>query len=252
MTSWVEDHGSIEAISPVDATVIRLDIRAPGVTRSIRPGQFVMLRPTESPWLPRAMAPVNWNKTQGVLSFYVRILGPGTQFFRHLTPGASVLVTGPLGQPILLDHGPWALIGRGVGATPLLPIAQVLAQQGEEVRTYLSARTRNLVIEPHAFESSGSVYLHTDATHLGGLVTDSFVAHLQAGWRPRQVLVSGSHRLRQVVWEQSHRWSFHAAVFVEEKMACGLGWCKGCAIGRHWQLLCIEGPTLSLDEVMSS
>lgn len=250
MTAWVEESGHIDTIEILDASVVRMDVIAPTVAQSLQPGQFIMVRPPSAPWLPRAMAPFRWDSMTGRLTLYIRILGLGTQMLSQLHVHDPIVITGPLGQPLLLGRGPWALIGRGVGATPLWPIAQALSQRGEEVRVYLSARTPQVLLEPADFKKWGQVYCHTDSTDPHGRITQIFATHLKAGWRPQQVLVSGARRLQEDVWRAAQQWPFHAAVFVEEKMACGVGWCKGCAFGPRRQLLCVDGPALPLDEVM--
>lgn len=250
MISWVEEIGQIESITRLDHTVARLEIIAPTAASSLHPGQFIMMRPVQASFLPRAMAPFRWDEATGRLTVFIRVLGPGTQAMAQLNPGDEVMIVGPLGRKLELGQGPWALIGRGVGTTPLWHIARALHEQHEDIRIYLSSRNTHLLLEPQSFEKFGTVYCHTDQDDPSGRITQLFSEHLTRGWRPRQVMVSGSRRLHRDVAYAQKQWSFSASVFVEEKMACGIGWCKGCATGQKWRLLCTEGPTIPLQEVI--
>lgn len=226
-----------------------MTLHAPEIVKNARAGQFVMVvTGAGGPFLPRAMAPIRFYGEQ--MEIYYRVVGEGTQQMAKARPGEHLDVIGPLGTPFEPVSGPLALIGRGVGMTPLLPIAQEARRKGMEVRTYLSARDPALLLRIADFGQPGEVFVHTDDRSPGDLVTDLFAGHLSQGWRPSVVVVSGAHRLMRALRDVKVQYGFSAWAFVEEKMACGIGWCKGCAIGPQFHLICQDGPALPLEEVV--
>ncbi|MCY0908267.1 MAG: FAD-binding oxidoreductase [Sulfobacillus thermotolerans] len=245
--SWVREMATVSSCVHLDDTVARLEIDSPEVARAMKPGQFVMVRPEQSSLLPRAMAPSEWDPEKGRVILYIRIVGPGTQALSALQPGDRLMVIGPLGTPVWPEEGAWALLGRGVGITPLLPMAKELGRRGHDVRIYLSARAQHLLLEADAFAEMGPVTCHVDGQGASS-VSLAFIKDLQDGYRPRRVLVCGSRRLTAQVAAWQGVYGYEASVFLEEKMACGIGWCKGCATGPEWHLLCVDGPTRPIEE----
>ncbi|MDA8194060.1 MAG: hypothetical protein M0Z53_08695 [Thermaerobacter sp.] len=226
-----------------------MTLEAPDAVPKAQAGQFFMVvTGSGGPFLPRAMAPVRFYEQH--MDIYYRVVGEGTQQMARAQAGDNLDVIGPLGTPFAVRPGPLALIGRGVGMTPLLPIAERARSQGESVRTYLSARSSPLLLELAGFQQQGAVFVHTDDQAPGELVTDRLARHLAEGWRPSVVVVSGAHRLMRAVRDLELRYGFSAWAFVEEKMACGIGWCQGCAIGPQFRLICQDGPALPLAEVV--
>lgn len=246
--SWLQEPARVVTRTQLDETVTVLLLNAPRIAEMIVPGQFVMLHPPTSPYLPRAMAPLSWDSRTGILSIVVRIVGPGTRELQALAPGDEVDITGPLGTALPFAPGPWALVGRGVGIAPLLPWAHALAAANQEVRFYLSARRRDLLLAEQEFRELGQLTRHLDEEKTGHLVTDDLLRDMENGWKPEQILVCGSRRLTEGTVEIQRRFPVNASVLLEEKMACGIGWCKGCASGEQWALLCVDGPTRPLIE----
>ncbi len=241
--TWLQEQARVIANAPLDDTVIVLTLLSPRIAAVVAAGQFLMLHPPTSPYLPRAMAPLSWDVQTGQVAIVVRIVGPGTRELQGLKVGDALNVTGPLGQPLQVTPGPWALVGRGVGIAPLLPWALALRAANQEVRFYLSARRRSLLLAEDTFRSLGCLASQVDNEQPGHLVTDDLVDDIAHGWVPRQILVCGSQRLIRGVADIQTRHSISAGALLEEKMACGIGWCKGCASGENWALLCVDGPT---------
>ncbi|GAB3686867.1 iron-sulfur cluster-binding protein [Saccharopolyspora tripterygii] len=69
--------------------------------------------------------------------------------------------------------------------------------------------------------------------------------------RPQQILTSGSERLTRLAPELAARWHAGAQVSIEAHMACGLGYCHGCAAGdggsaHDAPLVCRDGPVFGV------
>lgn len=65
--------------------------------------------------------------------------------------------------------------------------------------------------------------------------------------------VCGSWRLTRAAEEIGASNGFPAYVFLESKMGCGIGYCKGCPTrlrrGGGYKLVCVEGPVFPAREV---
>jgi dihydroorotate dehydrogenase electron transfer subunit len=255
-TSWRIEDGIVCENTIIGVDIGRMVVEAPEVTRAARPGQFAMVRSWETePLLPRAMAPLTYDVSSGRMEIFYKIKGPGTQAMARTRVGATAHVTGPLGQPILegFDGRNVALIGRGVGITPLLPLAKHIVSTGGTVRSYLSARTRAYLFGFDEFEALGPVHARVDDE--GGrddLVTDALAKYCREH-RVDAAYVCGSKRLTRATDELGAEHAFPGYVFLEEKMGCGIGFCKGCPVrlrnGGGYKLVCTEGPIFSTREV---
>lgn len=255
-TSWQIEDGIVCENTIVGSDIGRMVVEAPEVTRTSRPGQFAMVRSWETePLLPRAMAPLTYDVSSGRMEIFYKIKGPGTRAMARTRAGAAAHVTGPLGQPILerFDGRNVALIGRGVGITPLLPLAKHIVSTGGTVRSYLSARIRTYLFGFDEFEALGPVHARVDNEGgRGDLVTDALAKHCREH-RVDAAYVCGSRRLTRATDELGADHAFPGYVFLEEKMGCGIGYCKGCPVrlrnGGGYKLVCTEGPIFSTREV---
>lgn len=257
--TWLVEDGIIRENGILDSgpgDIGRVVIEAPKVTRAARPGQFVMVRGWETdPLLPRAMAPLSYDVASGRMEIFYRIKGPGTEALARSRAGDVAHVTGPLGRPVLdsFDQRNVALVGRGVGITPLLPLAEHVVRTGGTVRSYLSARTRAYLFGQVELSDLGPVHAVVDDENgKGRMVTDALVEYCRENCID-EVYVCGSQRLTRVVDELGASRGFPAHVFLEEKMACGIGYCKGCPVrlrGRAgYKLVCTDGPLFPTREV---
>lgn len=245
MAEWTSGTGEIVFQRRLSPDVARMGIRIdPRDAARFQPGQFYMVRTWEGePLLPRAMAPIAV-QAEGLVDIVYRVVGEGTRHMWDSPVGGACHLIGPLGRPFAPTGGSVALVGRGVGITPLLPIARQVHGRGGRVLTYLSARTPGLLLDIEAFRALGDLQLHTDAQAPGRLVTESLLQRVRSGERIDTVVVAGSRRLRQEVARLAAQDGLAAWEFVEEKMACGTGFCKGCAVGSRLDLLCQVGPAI--------
>jgi dihydroorotate dehydrogenase electron transfer subunit len=253
---WLVEDGLVLDNMLVGPDMGRIIIEAPRVTEAARAGHFVMIRAWEGePLLPRAMAPLRYAPEQGWMEVYYRIKGSGTVAMSRASKGAPVHVSGPLGVPITQSfYGKTvALVGRGVGITPLLPLAEHVLDTGGRVRAYLSSRTRDYLFGYERFREIGEVSRQVDDEDGGGFrVTDSLVRGSEDG-RVDAIYVCGSRRLLRHAHEIGARREIPAYVFLEEKMGCGTGFCKGCPVrlrnGKGYRLVCTDGPLFSTGEI---
>lgn len=253
---WQVEDGLVLENSLVGSDIGRMLVRAPEITSTARPGQFLMIRCWEGePLLPRAMAPLSYDTVSGNVEIFYRIMGPGTEAMAHASAGAIAHLTGPLGQPISdrFENQTVALVGRGVGITPLLPLAKHIVATGGGVVSYLSARTSSYLFGSDEFRALGPVKSRADDEGFADQMVTSLLEETCETRRVDAAYVCGSRRLIQHATSIGDRFGFPTYVFLEEKMGCGIGYCKGCPIRLRdrdeYRLVCTDGPLFSAKEV---
>ncbi|MDX3107930.1 hypothetical protein ACIBO5_02685 [Nonomuraea angiospora] len=238
-----------------------LRLEAPSIARSAAAGQFVMLTAAREdeggPVLPRPMAIYRRDAEAGVIDIIYGVVGAGTRRLATFLPGERMLVVGPLGQGFQIEPRTkrMLLIGRGIGTCSLTTLAQDHAETGVEIIAVSSGRDDDSVIGGALYREyrAGAVYEVTDAA--GSSSVDHLYARLTVdldGDPPQQIMICGSHRLTELARALGERWQAGVQVSLEAHMACGLGYCHGCATGtrsgpEESPLICKDGPVFWLD-----
>lgn len=222
------------------------------------PGQFVMLgilpegpRLLRRPFsIHRRIAPPDG--PAGIELLY-RVVGATTRAMAALGPGAQVDLIGPLGRGFAVpgDARRVILAAGGVGAAPILFLAETLAARGPVagLRVFLGGRGRADVLCREDFERLGlPVTVTTDDGSLGDrcLVTEPLTLAAAAS-PPEMICACGPPGMLRCVAELAAARSIPCQVSIETLMACGLGACLGCAValrGRpaRYRHACVDGP----------
>jgi dihydroorotate dehydrogenase electron transfer subunit len=247
-----------------DTFLVRLD--APELAKSIRPGQFLMIRFGQStdPLLGRPFALYDTvldeaGQPIGIDVVYL-VVGKLTWLLSQLGPGDTVEVWGPLGNgfpdPVASKHV--GLVAGGIGQTPFLAqVRELLGQRGyggqtprrrvQKVSLYYGVRTAELAAGVEDFRQAGAeVHLASNDGSLGfhGLVTQLLLKqplpeHL-FGCGPEPML----HALAHLAQERG----VPCHLSLETPMACGIGVCFSCVTpvrtseGWDYKRVCVEGP----------
>jgi dihydroorotate dehydrogenase electron transfer subunit len=237
-----------------------LRLHAPSVARTARPGQFVMItvaRPGEQgPVLPRPMAVYRRDPAAGTLDVVYGVVGEGTRRLASRRVRERLLVVGPLGQGFRVRRttSRVLLVGRGIGTCSLTTVAQDLAGTGTEVVAVTSARNADSLVGEDLYRALGAHAVHavTDADGSSGVpvLRARLLAALDAT-PPHQIMTCGSRRLTRLCRELGARWGAEVQVSLEAHMACGVGYCHGCATGTRGgpeesPLICRDGPVFRL------
>jgi dihydroorotate dehydrogenase electron transfer subunit len=244
----------------------RLRLAAPKLARAIRPGQFVMLRPTRTtdPLLGRPFALYDTVLDTGgapiAVDIVYLVVGKVTGLLADLKPGDEVAAWGPLGNgfPTLsnLDHV--GLVAGGIGQTPFLAYARELfgtrgyggrlpRKGAERVSLYYGVRSADWAAGVDDFRAAGAeVHLASDDGSLGyhGFVTQL----LERQSPPAHLLGCGPEPMLRALAAQARAWSVPCHVSLETPMACGVGICFSCVTavetpeGIDYRRVCVEGP----------
>lgn len=242
-----------------------LTLVAPGVAERFRPGTAVALRhPGDgSGSVLRRTLPIFTARPIGAYGGTIELALPGGHEFDDLgaLPAGSTLdLVGPVGRPFALPKEPVAttLVGDGVDAAPLFPLAARLRERGCEVHVLLGAATETGlfgVLEARRAAKTVTVCTQDGSVGIRGGAGDVLPDLLRrtgtdvvyaAG--PPAVL----HRVAAAA-EDHGAWS-QALVMVT--MPCGTGACGGCVVPvvgedglTRMVRGCAEGPVFRGDRV---
>ena len=226
-----------------------LTLSAPGIAREVRPGQFVMLRPSAGadPLLPRAFSVYNAEPQPGRISVLYRVVGRGTERLQLCAAGQPVQTWGPLGNRFSAPAGRRvALVGGGVGVPPLVFLAASLRGSDLDVTALIGASTSDFLIGVADLERAGAaVQTSTDDGSLGhhGYVTDLLARYLDRG--DAAIYACGPMPMLAAVDRLVRERGRPAELALEAPMACGVGACLGCTVpraGGGYARVCTDGP----------
>ncbi|MFG1951105.1 hypothetical protein [Micromonospora sp. NPDC048830] len=246
--------------APLSPTIFRLVLRVPRICLAAQAGQFVMISVPEvagSPiQLPRPMAIHRRRASSGDIEVVYNVHGRGTDALSRARAGDVLLVTGPLGRGFDLSSSAESLllIGRGIGVCSFMTLVEDATHAGIASTLVLSARSDNRVIgRDDCAELGAKAITVTDVD--GSSSVEALDRRLDAEFDdlpPGLIVVCGSTRLAGLAMTLAARWNVPLQVSLEAHMACGLGYCHGCAVpgtadpSREGPLVCSDGPVFQL------
>ena len=236
--------------------IFELYIRCPAIAESVKPGQFVLLRPDGFP-LRRPIAVCESEPYDGIVRFVIGIRGDGTEKLAALSEGDWVDVMGPLGNGFTIGQNTKAVfLGGGLGVPPLLEAAK---RCGPGARAILGFRTGNEAILAEEFLQNGvPTILMTEDGSKGwrGLVTDALEECLEGGALDA-VYACGPAGMLKKAADAAARKNIRCQVLLEERMGCGVGACHVCVCkmkapggGTALSRVCTDGPVFDAEKVV--
>ena len=241
--------------------VVELVIEAPMIARSRRAGHFVMVRVDEhSERMPLTIADADIEA--GTITLVVQRIGVSSTKLVALEVGDEVHnLVGPLGKATTIKRfGTVVCACGGVGAAPMLPIAQALKQAGNRVITVLAARTAELVILREQLAAvSDEVIVMTDDGSLGqkGLVTTGVEQVIQREQVDKCITI-GPAIMMKFVALTTKKYNIPTEASLNTIMVDGTGMCGACrvTVGGKTKFVCVDGPefdahAVDFDEMLS-
>ncbi len=234
--------------------VARLEVEAPLIARSRRPGHFVIVIVDEKgERIPLTIADADIER--GTITLVVQAVGESTAKICALNEGDCLHdVVGPLGQATKIAKvGTVVCCGGGVGVAPLLPIIKAMKQAGNRVVSVLAARTRDLIIlEKQVAEYSDEVIVMTDDGSYGtkGLVTDG-VEQVLRREKVDEVVTIGPAVMMKFVSLLTKKYGVPTICSLNTIMVDGTGMCGACRVtvdGRV-RFVCVDGPEFDAHKV---
>lgn len=221
----------------------------------LAPGQFVHINCGHSRLLrrPISVATCQSDTPDDGVSIVFQVRGEGTRWLAKRQAGDRVNVLGLLGNGFsMIPNGRYLLAGGGIGVPPLYGCAQYAGGRAQAV---LGFRSKELAIMEELFENTcEGVSLCTDDGSLGtkGFVHQKVAEILDKDKDFTAVLACGPKPMLKGVAEAAARYGVPCQVSMEERMACGVGACLGCAIQMAdgaMKHVCKDGPVFNAGEV---
>jgi ferredoxin--NADP+ reductase len=239
----------------LNASVSRIVVEAPHIARAARPGQFVVVVPTDNAErIPLTIA--DFDPTAGTISIIFQIVGATTWVLDSLKAGDEIAhLLGPLGVPSHIEkYGTVVVIGGGVGIAEIYPAVKALKEAGNKVITIIGARCEDLLIYREELKAqSTELKITTDDGTCGrkGFVSDELKDIIAAGEKIDLVIAVGPVPMMKVCCDVTRAHGIRTVVSLNPLMLDATGMCGICrvTVGGKIKFACVDGPEFDGHEV---
>ena len=241
--------------------VAELVVEAPLIARSRRAGHFVIIRVDAlSERVPLTIAGADVEK--GTITLVVQRIGVSTHKLLAMEPGECLHdIVGPLGRATRIEkYGTVVCACGGVGAAPMLPIAEALKKAGNKVITVLAARNKDLIIlKEELAQWSDELIVMTDDGSMGkqGVVTVG-VEEVINRETVNKCITIGPAIMMKFVALTTAKYNIPTEASLNTIMVDGTGMCGACrvTVGGKTKFVCVDGPefdahAVNWDEMLS-
>jgi ferredoxin--NADP+ reductase len=235
--------------------VHELTVEAPQVARSVRPGNFIILRPDETgERVPLTLA--DWDPDSGTATSVFLQVGASTAKLARLKPGDSIpTYAGPLGRETEIEKfGTVLCIAGCYGIGSIYPIARALRAAGNDVVAVLEARSRYLLYWQDRFRSLGARVI--EVTRDGSAGYKGHISRLPEiltleKIRPDRAIINGCTFLLMRGSAVTQPLGLKTIVNMNPIMIDGTGMCGVCrlTVAGKMKFACVDGPDFDGHEV---
>ncbi len=235
--------------------IFLMDIEAPRVAKSAKPGQFIIIKNDEKgERIPLTIA--DYNKDKGTVTIVFQTVGQGTKQLATFEEGDYVCdFVGPLGQPSEFVHENLEelkkqniiFIAGGVGAAPVYPQVKWMHENGMKCDVIIGSRNKELLIlEEEMKKVAGNLYIATDDGSYGfnGRVTDCLNDLVEKGNKYDHAVVIGPMIMMKFMAALTKELGIKTTVSLNPIMVDGTGMCGACrvTVGNEVKFACVDGP----------
>jgi dihydroorotate dehydrogenase electron transfer subunit len=229
------------------AGYFELKIKTDSITKYCLPGQFFMIE-VPGVFLRRPLSV--YDVKRDTLSFLYKVVGKGTNILSSISAG-TIQLLGPLGKGYDLEtykDSNHVIIAGGTGIVSVHFLAAKLTKKGT---LYYGARLQKDLLCLDKFEELGwKIEVSTEDGSMGykGYITDVLKKSLKVN---DVIFACGPTPMLKKILELTKEKNVKGFVSLEEKMACGLGNCQGCAvkIDGKIKMTCKDGPVFKIEQV---
>ena len=232
--------------------IYRMDIEAPRVAHSAKPGQFIIVRlDEEGERIPLTIA--DYDAKEGWVTIVTQTVGFSTKKLCSMNVGDQLAdFAGPLGRPSdFVKEDPEVLrskkilfVAGGVGTAPVYPQVKWLSEHG----VIIGAKNKDTLIFVDKMKAvAGNVYIATDDGSEGfhGMVTD-LMRYLidKEGKKYDEVIAIGPMIMMKFVCKTTLEYGLKTIVSLNTLMVDGTGMCGACrvTVGGKTRFTCVDGP----------
>ena len=234
--------------------VAEIVLHAPLIARSRKAGHFVIVRVDKNgERVPLTISDADVDN--GTITLVVQRIGLSSSKLCALDAGDSIAdLVGPLGKATdIRQFGTVVCACGGVGAAPMLPIAQALKAAGNRVITVLAARNKDLIILHDQLSAvSDEVIVMTDDGSMGqkGLVTEGVEQVLNREQVDKCVTI-GPAIMMKFVALTTQKYGIPTDASLNTIMVDGTGMCGACrvTVDGKTRFVCVDGPEFDAHKV---
>ncbi len=226
-----------------------LEVLHPQLAKAARPGQFVIVMPTEhGERIPLTIA--DFDRRRGTVTLVIQAVGKTTrQMQRDCQVGTQLYgLVGPMGEPSRIGQAKKVVcVGGGLGVAPIYPQARAWKASGAYVIGIVGFRNKDLVFWEDRFRACCDEFIVcTDDGSAGirGLVTEGIKQALAAHGDIDELVAIGPPVMMKGCAEATRARGIRTMVSLNPVMVDGTGMCGGCRvkIGDKVKFACVDGP----------
>ncbi len=244
--------------------IYRMEIHAPWISLSGKPGQFVIVIPHENgERIPLTISDIVYQRQSVVIVF--QVVGETTRQLAEMREGDDLYtIVGPLGKPseLIEKHEKGELkrllfVAGGVGIAPVFPQVKWAFRQGIPTDVIIGARSKDLLFyEDELRAVCHNLHIMTDDGSYGeqGLVTskvDELLSMPTSDLQPQTSDLPFSHcvaigplPMMKFVSLTTKKYNLPTIVSLNCMMVDGTGMCGACRVrvGDEVKFCCVDGP----------
>jgi len=236
--------------------IYRMEIHAPWISLSGKPGQFVIVIPHEQgERIPLTISDIVYQRQSIVIVF--QVVGETTRQLAAMQEGEDLYtIVGPLGRPSelieLVENGKSPLkrllfVAGGVGIAPVFPQVKWAFRQGIPTDVIIGARSKDLLFyEDELRAVCHNLHIMTDDGSYGeqGLVTAKVDELCTKGVEYSHCVAIGPLPMMKFVSLTTKKYDLPTIVSLNCMMVDGTGMCGACRVrvGDEVKFCCVDGP----------
>ncbi|NRT70627.1 sulfide/dihydroorotate dehydrogenase-like FAD/NAD-binding protein [Clostridium beijerinckii] len=236
--------------------IFSMDIEAPRVAKSAKPGQFIIIKNDEKgERIPLTIA--DYDQEKGTVTIVFQTVGKGTKQLAAFNEGDYVAdFVGPLGVPSEfidedieeLKKKNFIFVAGGVGAAPVYPQVKWMHEHGIAVDVILGSRNKELLIyEDKLKNAAGNLYVTTDdgSYEFKGTGSDMLKELVNnQGKKYDHAIIIGPMIMMKFTSMLTKELGIPTTVSLNPIMVDGTGMCGACrvTVGGEVKFACVDGP----------
>lgn len=256
----IQETGTVRRLHRFRPTLFSLSLELPGIASLAQPGQFVHVKIDDVPGTllrrPISVAGIYGNE----IELIIKIVGKGTEALAQSKVGKTYNVIGPLGKSFTLENQKTAyLVGGGIGVAPLMMLQDELVKQNKTIHFFVGGQNQDEFPLPEDVLAERDIIASTDDGSFGesGFVTQIFEKQLHRGAETDACVYScGPVPMIRETTRICEEYDLLHQVSLENRMACGVGVCQGCALKLSedgdrggFRLVCCDGPVFDARDI---
>jgi len=273
--------GEVVSRTQVAVGHFQMGLLCPHIAHNATPGQFIQVHVNRS-YDPLLCRPLAVYRTRGdIFEILFKVVGKGTRLLAEKRIGDTLDIIGPLGTgfPMDNDFQLAVLVAGGMGIASLMVLAETIGNPPEspfakgglsscQITALIGASTRDKIIgEKELLALGAEVRVATEDGSAGhrGMVSELLEEILlkeRATTVTRRIFACGPTPMLKAVARIAAQHEIPAYVSLEERMACGVGACLGCACevvssgdtdtacrAPTYRMVCVDGPVFDAQEI---